>query len=176
MRTRLSTRTLCASALAVGVVAFAWTGEAHAFVVNVGGVNYDVTTFEGSYNADTSRFTTAEMPWFGNGNLASQFALAVGNQFGFPNYSLFSPLYAFVASPGSEIVTAKLVNSNDLTQAQSTGILFGTSLTYAVATVAAPPSGTSVPGPLPLFGAAAAFGWSRRLRSRIALQRTNALR
>jgi hypothetical protein len=26
----------------------------------------------------------------------------------------------------------------------------------------------SVPGPLPLFGAAAAFGWSRRLRKRIA--------
>jgi hypothetical protein len=26
----------------------------------------------------------------------------------------------------------------------------------------------AVPGPLPLFGAAAAFGWSRRLRKRIA--------
>jgi len=25
-----------------------------------------------------------------------------------------------------------------------------------------------VPGPLPLFGAAAAFGWSRRLRKRMA--------
>ena len=25
-----------------------------------------------------------------------------------------------------------------------------------------------VPGPLPLFGAAAAFGWSRKLRKRIA--------
>jgi MYXO-CTERM domain-containing protein len=29
-------------------------------------------------------------------------------------------------------------------------------------------SSTSVPGPLPLLGAAAAFGWSRRLRKRIA--------
>ncbi|MCX5946941.1 MAG: carbohydrate binding domain-containing protein [Cyanobacteria bacterium] len=29
-------------------------------------------------------------------------------------------------------------------------------------------SATSVPGPLPLFGAGAAFGWSRRLRKRIA--------
>ena len=27
---------------------------------------------------------------------------------------------------------------------------------------------SAVPGPLPLFGAAAAFGWSRRLRKRIA--------
>ena len=34
--------------------------------------------------------------------------------------------------------------------------------------VGAPPSpSTAVPGPLPLFGAAAAFGWSRRLRKRI---------
>lgn len=29
-----------------------------------------------------------------------------------------------------------------------------------------PPSNSSVPGPLPLFGATAAFGWSRRLRRR----------
>lgn len=30
------------------------------------------------------------------------------------------------------------------------------------------PAAADVPGPLPLFGAAAAFGWSRRLRKRIA--------
>jgi hypothetical protein len=30
------------------------------------------------------------------------------------------------------------------------------------------PPTAAVPGPLPLFGAAAAFGWSRRLRKRIA--------
>jgi hypothetical protein len=29
-----------------------------------------------------------------------------------------------------------------------------------------------VPGPLPIFGAAAAFGWSRRLRRRIAISKT----
>ena len=35
--------------------------------------------------------------------------------------------------------------------------------------IGAPPSpSTPVPSPLPLFGAAAAFGWSRRLRKRIA--------
>ena len=33
--------------------------------------------------------------------------------------------------------------------------------------IAGPPS-AAVPGPLPLFGTAAAFGWSRRLRKRIA--------
>ncbi len=29
------------------------------------------------------------------------------------------------------------------------------------------PPATPVPGPLPLFGAAAAFGWSRKLRRRV---------
>jgi hypothetical protein len=39
--------------------------------------------------------------------------------------------------------------------------------------IGAPPSpSTAVPGPLPLFGAAAAFGWSRRLRKRIAAPTT----
>jgi hypothetical protein len=33
---------------------------------------------------------------------------------------------------------------------------------------------TSVPGPLPLFGAAAAFGFSHKLRNRIKLTRTTA--
>jgi hypothetical protein len=37
-----------------------------------------------------------------------------------------------------------------------------------------PISGSSVPGPLPLFGAAAAFGFSRKLRNRIKVTRTTA--
>ena len=36
------------------------------------------------------------------------------------------------------------------------------------------PPASSVPGPLPLFGAAAAFGFSRKLRSRIKVTRTTA--
>ena len=34
------------------------------------------------------------------------------------------------------------------------------------------PASSSVPGPLPLFGAAAAFGFSRKLRNRIKVTRT----
>jgi hypothetical protein len=37
-----------------------------------------------------------------------------------------------------------------------------------------PPSGTGVPGPLPVLGAAAAFGFSRKLRKRIK-RSTNAI-
>ena len=47
-----------------------------------------------------------------------------------------------------------------------TWTLNGTSETIDVVNGA--PSAAAVPGPLPLFGAGAAFGWSRRLRKRIA--------
>ena len=44
----------------------------------------------------------------------------------------------------------------------------GTSESINVCIGAAPCGGAPVPGPLPLLGAGAAFGWSRRLRKRIA--------
>ena len=49
-----------------------------------------------------------------------------------------------------------------------TWTLDGTSESIQVIIDSPSPSGAAVPGPLPLFGAAAAFGWSRRLRKRIA--------
>ena len=49
-----------------------------------------------------------------------------------------------------------------------TWTLGGTSDTIQVFLGPPSPSGAAVPGPLPLLGAGAAFGWSRRLRRRIA--------
>jgi len=49
-----------------------------------------------------------------------------------------------------------------------TWTLNGTSETIQVILGAPTPPGAAVPGPLPLLGAGAAFGWSRRLRKRIA--------
>ena len=49
-----------------------------------------------------------------------------------------------------------------------TWTIYGTSESIQVVLGAPAPPATAVPGPLPLFGAAAAFGWSRRLRKRIA--------
>ena len=43
-----------------------------------------------------------------------------------------------------------------------------------VSFVRSAPSSSTVPGPLPLFGAAAAFGFSRKLRNRIKVTRTTA--
>jgi len=51
--------------------------------VTVGGLQYDVTTFTGTYNADTSKFAqppaAGMMPWWGSSSLASQFSTAGGN-------------------------------------------------------------------------------------------------
>ena len=59
-------------ALAMGVLT---AGQAQAFVVTVNSLQYDVTTFNGTYNANTSQFATAAnggvMPWWGSISLAS---------------------------------------------------------------------------------------------------------
>ena len=64
-------------------------GSAPACVVTVGGAQYDVSTFTGTYNDNTSKFETAAnngvMPWWGSESLASQFAAAIGGNLGVPN-------------------------------------------------------------------------------------------
>jgi len=51
--------------------------------------------------------------------------------------------------------------------------LYGGPVTFAAVQPRQPPA-SSVPGPLPLFGAAAAFRFSRKLRNRIKVTRTTA--
>jgi hypothetical protein len=60
-------------------------GSAQAYVVTVGGVQYDVTTFTGSYNNNASKFAlppAGVMPWWGSISLTNSFAAAVGTYFG----------------------------------------------------------------------------------------------
>jgi hypothetical protein len=137
--------------------------------VTVGGLQYDVTTFTGTYDSNTSSFATAAnngvMPWWsavGNNATAVDFATAVGNGLGGPN-SGDGPFFAFGVFGGSNIGVA-------FSQPDSSVVTLpvGSSLTvfYAQATLYTAPA-ASAPGPLPLFGAAAAFGFSRKLRKRI---------
>ena len=80
-------------------------GSAQAFVVTVNRVQYDVTTFTGTYNANTSKFQTAAnggvMPWWGSSSSnggATQFAIAVGSSLDFPNQNgTRGPYFAFQA-------------------------------------------------------------------------------
>jgi hypothetical protein len=145
----------------------AWPGDAQAMVVvNVAGTHYEVSTFTGSYLDNIDHFTTSEMPWFGNNPLALQFAEAVGANLGFPNGEGFlSPLYAVGLidfNEGESVVSGFQYNKKSAVLSGEFG--FSASGTYALATPVLAPS--AVPGPLPLFGAAAAFSWSRRLRRR----------
>lgn len=67
-----------------------------------------------------------------------------------------------------------IVQANQILSITGTGGGRGTSSTEAllsglvVRALPEPPASSNVPGPLPLLGAMAAFGWSRRLRSRLS--------
>ena len=143
-------------------------GSAQAFVVNVGGVQYDVTTFTGSYNDNTNKFALAPapgaMPWWGSTSLAQQFATAVDVNLGFPNGTV-GPLFGYTLF---DFGSGMSVTSCAQIQGSSTGCASNSpslSQTWAQATALSTP----VPGPLPLLGAGAAFGFSRKLRKRIQL-------
>jgi hypothetical protein len=145
-------------------------GSAQAFVVTVGGVQYDVTTFTGSYLSDTNKFETAAnggvMPWWdSDSSLAETFASQVGLEMGLPNYSnIHGPLFAWRFRLQDAIDNCYYIGGGIGCGIANNSIPY----VYAQATPYAPPS-TPVPGPLPLFGAAAAFGFSRKLRKRIKL-------
>ena len=144
-------------------------GSAQALVVTVGGTQYDVTTFTGTYNDNSSKFETPAnggvMPWFGNATTATQFANAVGYNLG----RLPSP----AAYRGPNFATNVFLFDGTISSYSYADFgtynytaNFDTSTIWAQVLPAAP---TAVPGPLPLFGAAAALGFSRKLRKRIKL-------
>lgn len=130
-----------------------------------------MTTFAGSYSTNSSRFTTTEMPWFGSESLAEQFAIAVGAQLGTPVLGTNGPYFAYTTVIDPDFGNTSLFGysySSFTNPPAVTRLSAGSNFnnTYAVASAQAP---SAVPGPLPLFGAAAAFGMSRRLRRRIKL-------
>jgi hypothetical protein len=164
-------------ALAVGVIT---AGQAQALVVNVNGQDWDVTTFTGTYNAYTYKFATAAnggvMPWWGNGTTAAQFAIAVDASLGTPNTLDGSsgppagtgagPYFGYETSGINNIMYGFGWVSNYGVGQGVIGFPSGvTSRTWAQATLFL--STAEVPGPLPALGAAAAFGFSRKLRKRI---------
>ena len=106
-----------------------------------------------------------DMPWWGSQSLASTFASQISTQLGFPN-GTDGPNFAYQTQEnlGDIYVDSRAFIQSLGTEDQSVN-RDSTSATYATAT----PVPAAVPGPLPIFGAAAAFGMSRRLRYRILL-------
>jgi hypothetical protein len=129
-----------------------------------------VTTFTRTYNGNTSKFETVanggEMPWWGSQSTANDFANAVNDGLGTPN-TAFGPYFAYSQSLDMGLPPAvdamSYVPSFGTTQNPS--IIKSSTATYALAALVAPPA--AAPSPLPIFGAAAAFGASRQLRKRI---------
>jgi hypothetical protein len=169
--------------LAIGVLG---AGQAQALVVTVNGQQWNVTTFTGSYDANISKFNTPAnggvMPWWGGNALSGTFATAVNSAFGFPNFPDFSgtvlgigPFFSSVESGGSINGSAwRKVNGGVSASSCPPG---GPGVRECLAGFGPRASSSSflfaqaslvpVPGPLPLFGAAAAFGFSRKLWKRI---------
>jgi hypothetical protein len=148
-----------------------------------------VSTFSGSYSLNTGRFTTAEMPWFGNQSLATRFASAVGAGLGLtPGIVLPGVGPLFAASTGNlPFITSPVINNSLYYQV---GAISGTYPFSPLPPLTVPQSGSlsalvpyavareviaqSVPAPCRCSGPGAAFGFSRRLRSRI--RRSTAVR
>jgi hypothetical protein len=139
------------------------TLPAVAVTVSIGPNSYDVTAFTGSYNSSSSLFQAlppGQMPWWGDitGDLASEFAKQVYDQLGNGPTSGFGPVFAY------DLDMAGIIGlSQSLTDPLSQNveiIPWDASVSYAATT-------QPVPSPLPIFGAIAAFGLSRRIRKRI---------
>ncbi len=82
--------------------------------------------------------------------------------------SLNSNSFTATKTPNSATTFYGFISDMDLSDATLTVnpiSRYVTAGTVIVGTTASPP--VAAPGPLPLFGAAAAFGWSRRLRRRL---------
>jgi hypothetical protein len=142
-------------------------GSAHAVLVTVGGVQYEVTTFTGTYANFQNRFNTpannGRMPWWGNLATTNSFAAAVGNSLGYPNSlgsDTFGPIFA-MGYDGN--MGGRYYGYCNPTCNTSINDYYRTASESRVwAQVGADP----VPAPLPVLGSAAVLGFCRRLRSR----------
>ncbi|MCP9786030.1 hypothetical protein [Cyanobium sp. N5-Cardenillas] len=163
-------------------VAAATAAPASAFVVSVGGQDYDVQTTPSATFVSIQSLLESQVFW-NNESLAEAFAAAVKGEFGLPNFGFAGPAFAWQTNPPSPTdpgtYNPDLIVSAKVWTGSAVGGLFppagdfnlpdGPILTFPLVWATATPvtPATSVPGPVPLFGAAAAFGWSRRLKRRI---------
>jgi hypothetical protein len=160
---------LAAGALLGGALLPLLSGSpAAAVVVTVGGMSYDVSALTVSYNSQPSAFVLpplGQMPWWGDGNLASEFATQVFNQLGSGWDADYGPVFAYALDTSMNQVLGLSQSLTDLNDQIDVTPTFAATSRYAIAVA-------PVPLPLPLLGAAAGLGWSRRLRlrTRVAAQ------
>lgn len=157
---------LLASAAAVPLLA---TPAAHAFsgcttpactTVNVNGQDWEIRLTYGSWGSAgvINGIDLQTQPWFGDNLLTQTFLYQVGSDLGTPNGGgppQAGPFFAYALDTFNEpFVLFLRGTSMNLWQPGATDPFY-----YAYA--------TPVPAPVPFLGAAAAFGYSRKLRKRI---------
>lgn len=179
--TSFSRHSLLGSAAALLVPLLA-SAPAHANVVTVGGMLYEIALSSIPYNSNTSLFNAAplgQMPWWGDGQLASAFAAEVFDQLG---ANLFQPGYGAVFAYGTggtvpgevyAIVQNTLDINDQLDLDPSSPLSMVTAYPFAIATLSSP---VPVPAPLPVFGFVVGSVWARRLRCRSRAARQQGVR
>ncbi len=138
---------------------------ARAVVINIGGVYWDISAevVSPSMNIDLFKDTyITPQPWAGDEKIANEFAATLGARLGLPNPSNYGPFFAFDADGTATSYDVGVSGSPGGSGAIPFTVRFNQPFTYANATLV-------VPGPLPVLGGMAAFGWSRRLRRRVSL-------
>lgn len=145
---------------------------ANAVIIHLDGNHYDVFVANTSYAANPALFSAlsgGQMLWWGDLMLASRFARGAYDQLGLNLYEPgYGAVFAYSFSPaGSGEIHAVVQDSMDINHAlildSLSPLAAGNSYPYAFVQVV---SSVPVPGPVPLLGAVAAFGWARRIRSR----------
>ncbi len=160
--------TLLMGSIAVASTLLAAT-PADAVGVKVNGKNYDVITFDGTYTGNSDLFAPpsaqgpGRMPWWDDIDLAEAFANALGDALANNFVPDQGPYFAFSTDGG--FVTSSVLALNPPGSISDGFTEFTDEMTYAVINPTGPVSG--VPAPLPIFGAAVCFRWSRRLRKRL---------
>jgi hypothetical protein len=155
--------------------------KAHALIVNVGGQDYEVSTFTGSYIENSSKFETAAnggvMPWWEKSSSTVEFASAVYTNLGssysawVANLGVTSVSFAYRCAP----LSCRSLTSPFTLLAYGVGggfglgggvLVYGTGdtspKTWAQATLV---PAALVPAPFPVVGALAALSSCRRLRA-----------
>ena len=152
--------TMAATIAMTTTVSGVMSSSAQAATVNrtVNGVNYDISTVEGgTFNSLQS--TLQSQPWWGSSTSASQFATAVGNGLGLPNFfGINGPLFSF----NSGRVFGVGINTSQsfvLGSVVPSARLNAATLTYATATRSTP---VPTPALLPGLVGLGAVAWRKR--------------
>lgn len=155
-------------------VLFLTCRQADAITLQVNGVEYDVEIFTGSYNDNSAFFATpangGRMPWWENTILAGDFAFALADGLSPSPLPATGPLFATSYDGTSVAATSFDLSTLGTTDVINEGILYSPASSQSYALLASPP--VPIPAPLPIFGAAAAFATTRRLRRKLSLLNT----